>query len=83
MPYNYGIIVQEVPILIEVTVLVGIEVIGTVVTLAEASETQIMAISDTRSDTMAILEIIDLICYILLKYVISLTFKYLVPVQNT
>jgi hypothetical protein len=83
MPYNYGITVQEVPILIEVTVLVGIEVIGTVVTLAEASETQIMVISDTRSDTMAILEIIDLICYILLKYVISLTFKYLVPVQNT
>ena len=83
MPYNYGIIVQEVPILIEVTVLVGIEVIGTVVTLAEASETQIMVISDTRRDTMAILKIIDLICYILLKYVISLTFKYLVPVQNT
>ena len=83
MPYNYGITVQEVPILIEVTVLVGIEVIGTVVTLAEASETQIMVISDTRSDTMAILEIIDLICYTLLKYVISLTFKYLVPVQNT
>ena len=80
MPYNYGITVQEVPILIEVTVLVGIEVIGTVVTLAEASETQIMVISDTRSDTMAILEIIDLICYILLKYVISLTFQYLVLV---
>lgn len=54
-----------------VTVFVGMEeVTGLVVALAEASETQVIAISDTRSDTMAILEIIDLICYILLKYVI-------------
>ena len=54
-----------------VTVFVGMEeVTGLVVALAEASETQVIAISDTRSDTMVILEIIDLICYILLKYVI-------------
>jgi hypothetical protein len=67
-------ILIEVSVLVEmgvVTVFVGMEeVTGLVVALAEASETQVIAISDTRSDTMVILEIIDLICYILLKYVI-------------
>jgi hypothetical protein len=61
-----------------VTVLVGMEVVtATVLALAEASETKIMAISDTMIDTMPILKIIDLICYILLKYIIPLKFKYL------
>ena len=73
-----GITVQEVPILIEVTVLVGIgELAATGGALAKVSETQIMPISDTKRDTMAILKIIDLICCILLKYVISFTFQYL------
>ena len=74
-----GMTVQEVPILIEALVGIG-ELAIAAVALAETSETQVMAISDNRRDTMAILKIIDLICYTLLKYVISLTFQYLVLV---